>query len=156
PFSIRIGSGRWGGGGDGALCKRTLSSRPGPARGGPKTAADRAPRRAARGRLRCSGPRGIPSPAVDGFVAFVLARPRWVIACVLAVTALFARELRSLEPRVSLRDVTPRGHAYRAIDEALHESFGVGQTALLAIGVERGDVFTRETLARIERLTRGL
>ena len=90
---------------------------------------------------------------MDGFVAFILARPRWVIACVLAVTALFARELRFLEPRVSLRDLTPRGHAYRAIDDALSENFGAGQTALLAIGVEQGDVFTPETLARIARLT---
>jgi hypothetical protein len=90
---------------------------------------------------------------VDGFVAFILARPRWVIACVLVVTGLFARELRFLEPRVSLRDLTPRGHAYRAIDDALREDFGVGQTALLAIGVEQGDVFTPGTLARIARLT---
>ena len=90
---------------------------------------------------------------MDGFIGFILARPRWVIACVLAVTALFARELRFLEPRVSLRDMTPRGHAYRAIDDALRESFGVGQTALVAVGVEHGDVFTPDTLARIARLT---
>lgn len=93
---------------------------------------------------------------MDGFVGFILARPRWVIACVLLVTALFARELRFLEPRVSLRDMTPRGHAYRAIDDALREHFGVGQTALVAIGVEEGDVFAPEALARIERLTRAV
>jgi hypothetical protein len=90
---------------------------------------------------------------VEGFVAFILARPRAVIACVLAVTALLAAELRYLEPEVNLRELVPQDHPYMAIDDRLRDEFGAGQTGLLALAVEEGTVFAPETLARIERLT---
>jgi hypothetical protein len=93
---------------------------------------------------------------VDGFVAFVLARPRAVIAGVALVTLLLAYELRFLEPQVNLRELVPRNHPHTAIDDRLRDEFGAGQTALLAIGVADGDVFTAPTLAAIDRLTRAV
>jgi hydrophobe/amphiphile efflux-3 (HAE3) family protein len=90
---------------------------------------------------------------VERFVSWVLARPRTVIVCIAVVTALLGFELRNLRPQVDLDDLMPRGHPYRQIDERLREEFGTGQTALLAVGVESGEVFTPETVARIERLT---
>ena len=90
---------------------------------------------------------------MDGFVALILARPRAVIAAVLVLTAIFALELRHLEPQVDLRDLTPRHHPYRGIDDRLRQDFGTGQSGLIALRVAQGDVFTTETLARILRIT---
>jgi len=90
---------------------------------------------------------------LERFVSLVLARPRTVVFCIAAVTALLAVELRNLRPEVELEDLMPRGHPYRLIDDRLREEFGTGQTALLAIGVAEGDVFSPETVARIQRLT---
>lgn len=90
---------------------------------------------------------------MDGFVALILARPRAVIAAVLVLTAIFALELRHLEPQVDLRDLTPRHHPYRGIDDRLRQDFGTGQSGLIALRVAQGDVFTTETLARIRRIT---
>jgi hydrophobe/amphiphile efflux-3 (HAE3) family protein len=94
-----------------------------------------------------------PRARVDGYVSFILARPRAVIACVLLLTAVLGAELRHLEPHVNLRDLMPQGHPYRGIDDRLRDDFGAGQTALLAVQVAQGDVFTAETLRRVERLT---
>jgi hydrophobe/amphiphile efflux-3 (HAE3) family protein len=90
---------------------------------------------------------------VESFIAFVLARPRAVIAFVAFVTLLLAAELRFLEPQVNLRELVPQDHPYMAIDDRLRDEFGAGQTALLAIGVAEGDVFTAPMLERIQRLT---
>ena len=89
-------------------------------------------------------------------LAFVLRRPRLVIACVAALTAVLGAELRHLEPRVDLRDLMPQDHPYTAIDDRLRADFGAGQTAIVALGVTEGDVFTPEMLARIERLTNAI
>jgi hydrophobe/amphiphile efflux-3 (HAE3) family protein len=93
---------------------------------------------------------------VERLVAFVLARPRLVIACVAVVTAFFAFELRGLRPRVDLRDLMPRGHPYMGIDERLREEFGAGLTAVIAIGARTGDVYDAEILAKVARLTEGV
>ncbi len=93
---------------------------------------------------------------MEGFVRFILAWPRTVIAIVAIVTAILGFELRSLRPEVKLRDMTPRDHAFAGIDDRLTADFGAGQTNLLAIGVSEGDVFTTVTLAKIDRLTRAV
>ena len=99
---------------------------------------------------------GYTRPRVERFVSLVLARPRTVILCVAVVTALLGAELRHLRPQVDLDDLMPRGHPYRLIDDRLREEFGAGQTAMIAIGVREGDVFTPgHRCARIQRLTRG-
>ena len=59
--------------------------------------------------------------SVEGFVAFILARPRTVVGCILVLSAVFAAELRHLDLRVSLRDLTPRHHPYRGVDDHIHQ-----------------------------------
>jgi hypothetical protein len=93
---------------------------------------------------------------MEGFIRFILSWPRAVIAIIAIVSVILGWELRTLQPEVKLRDMTPRDHVFAAIDDRLTADFGAGQTNLLAIGVTQGDVFTTATLAKIDRLTRAV
>lgn len=83
----------------------------------------------------------------------LLGRPRLVVACVVAATALLAFQLRSLRLEVALDDLMPRGHPYRMVDEDLNEKFGAGLTAVVAVGARDEDVFSIRTLSKVASLT---
>lgn len=82
--------------------------------------------------------------------------PRWVVAAILLATLALASELRTLRLEVLLSDEVPAGHPYTLIDDRLSERLGLGQTAIVAVGVREGDVVNPDTLARIRRITDGI
>lgn len=84
----------------------------------------------------------------------VVAWPRLVVVLVLIVTAALGSQLRHLRLEVNLHDEIPQQHPYMQIDQLLKERFNVHQTALVAVGVRDGDVFTETTLLKLKRLTR--
>jgi len=86
----------------------------------------------------------------------VTRHPRWVVAAVLLLTLVLARELRHLRLEVLLSDEVPAGHPYTLIDDELGERLGLAQTAIVAVGVRDGDVVNPDTLAKIRRISDGM
>lgn len=79
-----------------------------------------------------------------------------MVAAVLLLTLVLARELRHLRLEVKLSDEVPADHPYTHIDDRLGERLGVHQTAIVAIGVRDGDVVNPVTLGKIRRITDGM
>ena len=50
-------------------------------------------------------------------------------------------------------DLLPQGHEYIQTHNKLTETFGGANTVIVSIKVDKGTIFTNDTLARIKRLT---
>lgn len=86
----------------------------------------------------------------------VIGRPRVVVLCVTIVTLILGSELRGLRPEVDLRDLIPSDHPYVLVDETINERFRVGLTAIVAVGVSQGTIYSTEVLEKIQRITEAL
>ena len=93
------------------------------------------------------------------FLSIVVRRPGWVLAFVLAVTALAVTRvvdplsgeiLLPIDPAVD--SMLPSDDEERVFYESVRRIFGSDETLIVAVGAD--DVFRRESLDRIVRLTR--
>jgi DNA-binding transcriptional LysR family regulator len=96
---------------------------------------------------------------LDGFVRLILARPWVVIACVAVVTVILGRELRFLDPQVSLEDlraepllIRERGSGTRA---ALERALGEGQLDLGAFRIV-GEMGSTQAIKQAVKASVGL
>ena len=88
--------------------------------------------------------------------ALVTNYPRTVIGLVLLITTLLAFELRGIRPEVDLKDLIPSDHPYVSVDQEINDRFGVGLTAIIAIGPRSGTIFEPSILGKVERATRAI
>ncbi len=88
------------------------------------------------------------------WVEFVVRRPVPVLAVVLLATALLAAQARHLELEMRERNQLPQDHAYVGLYNRINELFGGGAVVVVGVVARGGDVFSRDVLGKIERLTR--
>ncbi|HUK61978.1 MAG TPA: MMPL family transporter, partial [Dongiaceae bacterium] len=86
----------------------------------------------------------------------VVARPRLVLVAVLLAVALLAWQTRHLRLSIREQDQLPQSHPYVQIYNRLNHTFGGGEVALIGLIVHDGDIFNRDTLAKVARITRAV
>ncbi len=91
------------------------------------------------------------------FLARFVIRHRVVFILIsLALTILFAYELRHLTLQTNLGDFAPQKHPYLAVQRQLTHLFGGLNQISIAIEVKEGDIFNYPTLSKVYRITKNL
>ncbi len=82
--------------------------------------------------------------------------PRAILATILLVTVFFAFKLPGIQIYSAFEDLLPQNHPYIKLHNEIRGSFGGASQIVVALEVENGDIFTNETLSRLQRLTQGV
>ena len=90
------------------------------------------------------------------FARFVIRHRVVFILISLALTILFAYELRNLTLQTNLGDFAPQKHPYLAVQRQLTHIFGGLNQISIAIEVKEGDIFNYATLSKVYRITKKL
>src|SRR5262245_45402730 len=85
---------------------------------------------------------------------FVVRRPALVLAVVVAMTAALASQLRHLELEIREQNQLPQNHPYVQLYNRINDLFGGGAVFVTGIVAKDGDMFSREGLGKLWRLTR--
>lgn len=83
----------------------------------------------------------------------VFAHPKITAFIILAISAFFAMQVPGVKMVSNFADLLPQGHEYIQTHNKLTETFGGANTVIVSIKVDKGTIFTNDTLARIKRLT---
>src|SRR5947207_13700179 len=95
----------------------------------------------------------LPRKWIEAYVQFLL-RYRWpVLALSLAATLFFGYHLSSAKIQMNFLDIIPPGHPYTQLAHKHARMFGSANVLVVAVEVKDGDIFTVETLNKIDRLT---
>ncbi|MBI3247772.1 MAG: MMPL family transporter [Deltaproteobacteria bacterium] len=95
----------------------------------------------------------LPRSWMEAYVNFLLRR-RWpVLAACLAVTVFLGYQLSHTQIQMNFMDLYPPDHPYMQLMRAHPRMFGSANTLVIGIEVKDGDIFTVETLNKIDRLT---
>lgn len=81
--------------------------------------------------------------------------PAFFLAVIVAITLFFAVRLGDIRVYTDFADLLPQGHPYIKLHNEIRDTFGGANGIIISVEVEEGDIFTNDTLARIERLTQG-
>jgi uncharacterized protein len=86
---------------------------------------------------------------------WALARHRvTVLICVLILTAAFGAGIYKVKDEVILAEMFPYDHPYLKLMSKFGQIFGTGGSgAVIALKVKEGDIFNRETLTKIQKMT---
>ncbi len=76
------------------------------------------------------------------------------LVVLLAMTGFFAFQLRHCRMASYADDLLPGGHPYVQVNKQFREIFGGANIVLVAVTVKEGDIFNRETLQKIQNITR--
>jgi len=92
----------------------------------------------------------------QSFARFVIRHRVVFILISLALTILFAYQLRHLTLQTNLGDFAPQKHPYLAVQKQLTRIFGGLNQISIAIEVKEGDIFNYPTLNKVYRITKKL
>jgi len=84
----------------------------------------------------------------------VVARPVSVLLIVLLLTVVVGAQARHLRLDIRESDQMPQDHPYVQLYNRINERFGGGAVVVIGVVPVTGDIFNRDTLSRIERITR--
>jgi uncharacterized protein len=91
---------------------------------------------------------------IEAFCRWIL-RNRWaVLAVLLAITGWMGYQARGVVVESRTIDVFPSSHPYVQTFAKYSDIFGGASRVLVAVEVEDGTIFNRETLAKIQRISR--
>jgi len=90
------------------------------------------------------------------FARFVIRHRVVFILISLALTILFAYQLRHLTLQTNLGDFAPQKHPYLTVQRQLTHIFGGLNQISIAIEVKEGDIFNYPTLSKVYRITKKL
>ena len=90
------------------------------------------------------------------FARFVIRHRIVFILISLALTILFAYQLRHLTLQTNLGDFAPQKHPYLAVQRQLTHIFGGLNQISIAIEVKEGDIFNYSTLSKVHSITKKL
>ncbi|RLB68550.1 MAG: transporter [Deltaproteobacteria bacterium] len=86
----------------------------------------------------------------------VFNHPKVVLGIVLLTTLFFAAQIPAVKIFSDFADLLPQTHSYIELHNEIKESFGGANVITVGVEVEDGDIFTNETLARINRITQAV
>ena len=98
----------------------------------------------------------LPRRWMEAYVRFLL-RYRWpVIALSTLITLILGHYLFQTRIQMNFRDIVPPNHPYTQLAQKHARMFGSANVLVVAVEVNDGDIFTVETLNKIDRVTRML
>ncbi|MBI3798269.1 MAG: MMPL family transporter [Deltaproteobacteria bacterium] len=98
----------------------------------------------------------LPRRWMEAYIRFLL-HYRWpVLALALAVTLFLASQLAHTTIQMDFLDLYPPSHPYLQLSKKHARMFGSSNVLIVVVEVKDGDIFTVETLNKIDRLTTAL
>src|SRR5713226_6500699 len=95
----------------------------------------------------------LPRRWMEAYVSFLL-HYRWpVLVLALAITLFLASQLVHTTIQMNFLDLYPPSHPYLQLCKKHARMFGSSNVLVVAVEVKEGDIFTVETLNKIDRLT---
>lgn len=86
----------------------------------------------------------------------IFAHPKTFLVMTLLITIFFATRIPMLKIYSDFADLLPQSHPYIKLHNEIKESFGGANVIIVGVEVEKGDIFSNETLARIHRITQAI
>lgn len=90
---------------------------------------------------------------LERYVRFIVRHRVAVVVAVLAVTALFATQLRHLRLEIRRRAQLPQDHPYVQVEDRIINLFGGEKIVVIGLVSSDGDIFTPTILAKVYRIT---
>lgn len=87
---------------------------------------------------------------------WIFANPKIILGLIAIVTLVFATRLPGLRIYTDFSDLLPQKHSYIQTYNRIKDTFGGANMVVMAIEVEQGTIFNDQTLALIDKATRGL
>ncbi|HJY83973.1 MAG TPA: MMPL family transporter [Candidatus Binatia bacterium] len=98
----------------------------------------------------------LPRRWMEAYIRFLL-HHRWpVLALALAITLFLTSQLAHTTVQMNFLDLYPPSHPYLQLYKKHARMFGSSNVLVVAVEVKEGDIFTVETLNKIDRLTLAL
>lgn len=79
-----------------------------------------------------------------------------ILGILLLITLVFAFQIRKISIRTEPSDLLPSSHPFMKVHEKYKEQLGGSFKVFLMLRVKEGDIYNKETLGKIVRLTEGL
>jgi predicted RND superfamily exporter protein len=92
-------------------------------------------------------------PVIERYARFVVARPWWVLALVLAITSVLGLGLRHVQVEVDPDKQLPQSHPYIQTLNEIHRLFGDKNLVIIGLAPTNGDVFSPTFLNTLRRIT---
>lgn len=86
----------------------------------------------------------------------IFAHPKIFLVVTLLITIFFAVRIPMLKIYSDFADLLPQSHEYIKLHNDIKESFGGANVIAVAVEVEKGDIFSNEALAKINRITQAI
>jgi predicted RND superfamily exporter protein len=96
----------------------------------------------------------IPQTWIEAYLRFLLRRRRAVSVVVAALTLLLGYQLTNLHLRANFFDFYPRQHEYIRFYNEFRRMFGSANIMSVILEVTEGDIYTPETLQKLDRITK--
>jgi predicted RND superfamily exporter protein len=93
---------------------------------------------------------------VSRLVSFCIRRRVAVVILVAALTAFLAAQAVRVEVKTVFNDLLPGNHPYIKVHEQFKKTFGSSNLVSIMLEVSDGDIFTPNTLTKIEKVTKDL
>lgn len=88
--------------------------------------------------------------------SWIFANPEKVLLGILIVTLFFATQLPKLKTFTDFDDLLPQNHPYIQTYNRIKQEFGGANQIVMVVEVEKGTIFTNETLKTIYEATQGV
>lgn len=95
-------------------------------------------------------------PILERYGRFVVARPRWILAAILAVTAILGHGLRYAQVEVNPDQQLPQDHPYIRTLNEIHHLFGDKNLVIIGLTPTQGDVFSPSFLNKLASITEAI
>lgn len=96
------------------------------------------------------------SNRLQRFVEFCIRRRVLVVAVLGVLTTVMAWFALQVNIKTELDDLMPRKHPYIAVHERFKQGFGGSNVVTIMVQAEQGDIFNRNVLGKIQKITRDL
>ncbi len=87
---------------------------------------------------------------------WIFAWSKTILSLVFLVTVFFASQIPAVRIASDFADLLPQQHPYIQLHNEIRDTFGGANTVIIAVEVEKGTIFTNETLQRIHRITQAV
>lgn len=92
----------------------------------------------------------------ERLATFCIARRRSVVAVLAGLTLFMLYHALQVDVRAQLDDLVPASHPYIKVHERFKRAFGGSNVVTIMLERERGEIFERQTLAKIQKVTQDL
>jgi predicted RND superfamily exporter protein len=93
---------------------------------------------------------------MERYIRFLVRHRVGVVLAAIAVTVVFASQLRKVHLEIRRRATLPQEHPYVRIQNRISDLFGGEAIVVIGVIANNGDIFTPEILGKVYRITQGL